>query len=143
LPRRVRQAKRGLIDTLRQSLALFVRVVSSQLRERRSGEIPVKVFAKNPERAKPKGASGGRAVKPSFGLNRGLRQGGNPGTAACRAGLSLRRSGTTTGRTVRGCIRAETFGYLMGGWLRRVNPRSAAGVKQNRPGIEGSKPSGG
>jgi hypothetical protein len=74
-PWRVREAKRRLIDTLWQSLALAVRRVLSQLRERRSGEIPFKVFAKNPERAKPKGASGGRAAKPSFGLDRDLRQG--------------------------------------------------------------------
>jgi hypothetical protein len=74
-PRRVRKAKRRLIDTLRQSLAPAVRWALSQLRERRSGEIPVEVFAKNPERAKPKGASGGRAAKPSLGLDRDLRQG--------------------------------------------------------------------
>jgi len=36
-------------------------------------------------------------------------QGHNPGTAACRAGPVLRHMGTTTGETVGGLIRTETF----------------------------------
>jgi len=43
--------------------------------------------------------------------------------------------------TVSGCVEAETLRRLPGRRkLRRVNPRSAAGVRQNRRGIEGSKP---
>jgi len=46
--------------------------------------------------------------------------------------------------TVGGCVEAETLRRLSGRRkLRRVNPMSAAGVKENRRGIEGRKPSRG
>jgi hypothetical protein len=76
--------------------------------------------------------------------DRGPWQGENPGTAACRAGPVLRYRETTAGETVSGFIR---IGNVSDTWqedkLRRANPKSAGGVKQNRPGTEGSKPSRG
>jgi hypothetical protein len=68
----------------------------------------------------------------------------NPETEAYRAGPALRRRETPLGRTVGGLIRAETHRKpLERGNLRRGNPMSAAGVKENRHGMAGRKPSRG
>jgi hypothetical protein len=49
-------------------------------------------------------------------------------------------SGISAGETVGGFFQAETPGKPFARRkLRRVNPRSAAGVKKNRHGTEGSK----
>jgi hypothetical protein len=97
----------------------------------------------NPRRANPKGASSGRRAKPTAGrqgLPGGQAQKPRPaGPASCFGGWFHLRE-----ETVGGCVRAETHGRLPGRRkLRRGNPRSAAGVKENRRGIEGRKPSRG
>jgi hypothetical protein len=57
---------------------------------------------------------------------------------------SLRAAEILPDSTVGGFLPAERPARPLGrGNLRRVNPRSAAGVKQNRHGIRGSKPSRG
>jgi hypothetical protein len=53
----------------------------------------------------------------------------------------LRRTGTPMGETVCGCFRAETHRIPFGRRkLRRANPKSAAGMKQDRHGLGRSKP---
>jgi len=75
---------------------------------------------------------------------RGFRKGESPGAAVRGAGRSAQVGWQNLGRNGRwGHRRGNTaipFGRRK---LRRVNPRSAAGAKQNRRGIEGSKPSRG
>jgi hypothetical protein len=103
-----------------------------------------RLLPQSPGRVKPMGASSGRRVKsPSFA--RDSWKGRNPEAAACWAGPSrLVETGAPIGETAGGFFRAETLGIPSGRRkLRRVNPTSAAGVKQNRHGIEGRKPSRG
>jgi hypothetical protein len=86
----------------------------NKARERRSGEILIKAFVKDPRRENPKGASGVSDAKPivfrsepSAGIkprNRGPL--GRPDASAW---------GTTAGETVCGFFQAETFEYLSGG----------------------------
>jgi len=103
---------------------------------------------------------------PHQGLRRLALEGRIPWEAPVGGGLKPRRSQGTSGRhgpsirgssgrsdasaaeiplsQRRGFIAAEKVVVASGrGNLRRVNPRSAAGVKQNRPGVRGSKPSRG
>jgi hypothetical protein len=103
---------------------------------------------------------------PRQGLRRLALEGRIPWEAPVGGGLKPRRSQGTSGRhgpsirgssgrsdasaaeiplsQRRGFIAAEEVVIASGrGNLRRVNPRSAAGVKQNRPGVRGSKPSRG
>jgi hypothetical protein len=111
-------------------------------RGRRSGEILAKVFVANPERAKPKGAASGRYANHVCAV-RDSRKGQNPGTAACRAGPVF-RTGYTGGRNGKWVLPGGNVRIPFARRkLRRVNPMSAAGAKQNRRGIEGRKPSRG
>jgi hypothetical protein len=94
----------------------------------------------DPRRAKPMGAASGRRRKTASDA-RDSRKGQSPGTAARRAGPTPSATVATAGKTVSGSFRAETRRIPCGrGKLRRANPRSAAGVKQNRHGLGGSKP---
>jgi len=97
----------------------------------------------NPGRVKPKGGSGDRWTKHPRDL-KGLREGTKPRNRGSSGRLGASAAGTLLSETVRGCFRAET--HRIPSWkgnLRRVNPRSAAGMKQDRQGTEGSKPSRG
>jgi hypothetical protein len=117
---------------------------SEEARERRSDEIPVKASVNNLGRVKPKGATSGRRTKHTSG-----RQGLVGWVKAQKSQLvkpapALRCKGIQTSQRYVGSSRPETV------WLpaarrklRRANPRSAAGAKQNRHGFEGSKPSRG
>ena len=94
----------------------------------------------NPRRVNPRGASSGRRAKPTAGrqgLSGGQAQEPRPaGPASCLG----RRFHLREGRSV-GVVRAVTHRRPSGRRkLRRVNPRSAAGVRKNRRGIEGRKP---
>jgi len=97
----------------------------------------------NPNRANPKGAASGSRANPAVGrqeLSKGLkpRSRGLPGRPAATA---TRR---TAGKTACGFIRAVTRRIPSERRkLRRANPTSAAGAKQNRQGIAGRKPSRG
>jgi len=75
---------------------------------------------------------------------RDSRKGKNPETAAYLGRPNASATGAPIGETVGGFILGVMpripFGRRK---LRRVNPMSAAGVKQNRHGIEGRKPSRG
>jgi hypothetical protein len=105
------EAKRQSIDTLRRRSAEPFGTRPKEARERRSGEILIKAFAKYPGRAKPRGASDGCSVKPTVGRtelwigtkprNRGLL--GRSGASALE---------TTAGETVGGSFQVETSGYL-------------------------------
>jgi hypothetical protein len=97
----------------------------------------------NPRRGKPRGGSSGQQAKHLSG-----RQEFSEGLKPRNRGLSGRPgatvAGTPLGQTVCGSFGAETSRIPSEREnLRRVNPMSAAGVKKNRHGIEGSKPSGG
>jgi hypothetical protein len=97
----------------------------------------------NPRRGNPRGASSGRRAKPTAGrqgLSGGQAQEPRPaGPTSCFG----RRFHLREERSV-GVARAVTHRRPSGRRkLRRVNPRSAAGVRQNRRGIEGRKPSRG
>jgi len=64
-----------------------------------------------------------------------------PGTAAYLGRPNASATGAPIGETVGGLIWGEYLRIPFGRRkLRRVNPMSAAGVKQNRHGIEGRKP---
>jgi hypothetical protein len=94
----------------------------------------------NPGRAKPKGGTSGQRAKHLLD-----RQGLSGGSRPRNRGLSGRPGATVAGAlpgaTVGGSLRVVTPRILSErGNLRRVNPRSAAGAKQNRHGTEGSKP---
>jgi hypothetical protein len=138
---RTDEADQRLIDTLwrrRQGVSR-----GEEARERRSGEIPIKASVSSPGRAKPKGATSGRCAK-HIPVARDSRKGQSPETAARRAGpctSCVRVYRRVNGRWVlpdgNGRIPCERRK------LRRANPRSAAGAKQNRQGFEGSKPSRG
>jgi len=132
---RADEVERKLIDTLgrrRRGANL-----AEQARERRSGEIPIQVSASGPGRAKPKGATSARCAKHTP-FARNSWKGQSPGTAARRAGpcTSVRGyTGEWNGRWVlpdgNGRIPFERRR------LRRVNPMSAAGTKQDRHGSKG------
>jgi hypothetical protein len=75
---------------------------------------------------------------------KGLPEGCDPETESHRAGPALRRREYRLGPTVGGSIRVVTPWMPSGRRsLRRVNPRSAAGTKQDRHGSAGRKPSRG
>jgi hypothetical protein len=94
----------------------------------------------DPKRAKPKGAASGRRVKPRP-TARDSRKGQSPGTAARWAGPALRRRDYRRVKRYVGPSAPETRRIPSErGKLRRANPMSAAGVKQNRHGLGGSKP---
>jgi hypothetical protein len=134
--------RRKLIETLKCRRCGVSRVEKAP--ERRSGEIPVKASAENPGRVKPKGATSGWRTKHTSD-----RQGLVGWVKAQKSQLvkpapALRCKGIQTSQRYVGSSRPETV------WLpaarrklRRANPRSAAGAKQNRHGFEGSKPSRG
>jgi hypothetical protein len=89
------------------------------------------------------GGAGGCRLKNPHGL-KALPAGMNPETEARQAGLALFSGRDNAGPKVCGLLTVERLLRLAGrGNLRRVNPMSAAGVKQNRHGIRGSKPSRG
>ena len=96
-----------------------------------------------PRRAKPKGVSGAWRTKPPTG-HKGLSRGSNPGNRGLLGRPNATAAGAPIGETVGGAIRVVIARIpFERRTLRRVNPMSAAGVKQNRRGIEGSKPSRG
>jgi len=111
-------------------------------RERRQVEILAEAFVEALEGQNPGEHPAVRVLKPCR-VARDSRKGRNPGTAACQAGLHF-GAGIPTGGTVGGFFRSET-GWIPSGRrkLRRVNPRSAAGVKKNRRRTVGRKPSRG
>jgi len=92
-----------------------------------------------PRRVKPMGGSSGRRIKPSHG-RQGLSEGSKPGNRGLLGRPIASAAGATIGETVCGSIRVVTLRKPSGRRnLRRVNPTSAAGAKQNRQGITGSK----
>jgi hypothetical protein len=89
------------------------------------------------------GGAGGCRLKNPYGC-KALPEGANPETEVRQAGLALFSGRDNAGLKVCGFLAAERLLRPAGrGNLRRVNPTSAAGVKQNRHGIRGSKPSRG
>jgi len=135
------EAERMPIETLRRRRP-GESARTGKVRERRQGEIPAKVFVEALERRNP-GEHPAVGVLTTRSVARDSRKGQNPGTAACRAG-PCSGAGIPTGETVCGFFGSET-GRIPSGRrkLRRVNPKSAAGAKQNRHGTAGRKPSRG
>jgi hypothetical protein len=90
----------------------FGRKVASR---KRAGGAWARAHAKlqpaNPERAKPKGASGGCRTNP-VAVVRDSRKGQSPEAAARWAGPGASAPGLPTGKTACGFIPAETRGYL-------------------------------
>jgi len=109
-----------------------------EARERRSGEIPVKTSARDPGREKPKGATSGSRTKHTW-VARDSGKGQSPEAAARQAGpftslwkgiqMSERHVGSPGSETIRLPFERGT--------LRRDNPKSAAGMKQDWHGFEG------
>jgi hypothetical protein len=97
----------------------------------------------NPGRAKPPGVSSGWRTKPSSGRQE-LWEGSKPRNRGPLGRPTASAVGVPMGETVGGCIRVVTPPIpLEREMLRRANPMSAAGAKQNRHGFEGRKPPGG
>jgi len=135
--------KQRPIDTLSRRRIRRVIARTREAGERRPGEVRGKAFAAGPRGANPMGGAGSRRLKNPYGC-KALSEGTNPETAARQAGLALLSGRDNAGSTVCGFLTAERLLRPSGrGNLRRVNPTSAAGVKQNRHGIRGSKPSRG
>jgi hypothetical protein len=133
------EAKRRPIETLGRRRMWRLRQIR-EARERRSGEIPIEAFAKTLEGRNPgeHPADGVLNTRPDA---RDSRKGRSPGTAACRAGLSGHRREQGQAKRYVGASGAVTHRIpFERGKLRRVNPMSAAGVRQNRHGVEGRKP---
>ena len=92
---------------------------------------------------KPKGVTSDRRAKP-LSDRQGLSGGLNPRNRGLLGRPFASAAGAPTGETVRGIIQALIRRIPSErGKLRRVNPMSAAGMKQDRHGTEGSKPSRG
>jgi hypothetical protein len=91
LPAGAEEARRKLIETLgHRRLGVSP---GGKVRERRSGEIPVKAFVGNLGRVKPKGASSGWRTKHTLG-RQGLLEGLNPrncGSSSRPSHLRVRR----------------------------------------------------
>jgi hypothetical protein len=110
-------------------------------RGRRSGEIPAKAFAASPRRAKPKGAASGWRAKHAMAA-RDFREAKTQEPRPAEPASPL--AGYTGGRNGKWVLPSGNVRIPFGRRkLRRVNPKSAAGAKQNRQGIEGRKPSRG
>jgi len=102
------------------------------------GGIPPRLLRANPRRVKPKGASSGRRSKPTFD-RQGFPKGSIPRNRSLRVRPSAPVAGSPVEGTVSGSIRTVMAGCLFGRRkLRRVNPKSAAGAKQNRHGSKGA-----
>jgi hypothetical protein len=137
------EARRRPIDTLRCGWFRRVTVRFHQARERRPGEVLGKVFAgitlegQNPGEAPAVVGLKNRAVaRQSQRYEPGNRRSSGRSGALC-GGIKRRANGT---QVLPGRKAADACGR---GNLRRVNPKSAAGVKQNWHGIRGRKPSRG
>jgi hypothetical protein len=103
-------------------------------RERRSEEALAKVSAENPGRAKPKGGSSVQQAKP-LSDRQGLSGGSIPRNRGPSGRSGASAAGALRGWTVCGLIRVVTPRMpARRESLRRVNPKSAAGVKHNRHG---------
>jgi hypothetical protein len=96
-----------------------------------------------PGRGKPKGASCGYRAK-TVSIRQGFPQRAEPRNRGPSGRPIASAKGTTTGANGKWDFPDGNVGRtLREVKLRRVNPRSAAGVKQNRRGVRGSKPSRG
>jgi hypothetical protein len=135
--------KRRLIDTLRRRCVR--RVIAGPAKRVRgdrakSWSRPLLEYLR---RVNPKGASSGRRVNHTPAA-RDSRKGQSLGIAAYLGRPNASAAGAPVGQTVCGLFRSVTRRIpFERRKLRRVNPKSAAGVKQNRHGIEGRKPSRG
>jgi hypothetical protein len=91
-------------------------------------------------RGKPRGAAGGRRTNTTLG-RQGLLQGAKPRNRGLPGRSVVSAAETTAGKTVCGGFPVATPGLpCVRRKLRRANPMSAAGAKQNRQGTEGRKP---
>jgi hypothetical protein len=135
--------RREPIDTLgRRRIRPLAVVPEKRVRGGRAKSRP-RLSSADPKRAKPRGAAGGRCAKPTPD-RKGLSKGSKPRNRGLPVGPSASAAGVPEGKTVCGCFRAVTRRIpFERGKLRRANPMSAAGVKQNRHGLGGSKPSRG
>jgi len=134
------EAGRRSIDTLRRRRIRRAIARTREACERRAGEIRSKTFASCPRGTKPKGGASGCRLKPPHG-HKALSRGTNPGIAALRAGPPLWRWNNHGAKRYVGSPQPKRLRVPPErGNLRRVNPRSAAGAKQHRHGIRGSKP---
>jgi len=114
---------------------------------KRAGGFPAKSGKRQPPtgpgREKPRGASGGRRANHTFDREE-LPEGSKPSNRRLGGGLAASAAGIPRGETVGGFVWAETSSQpSVRRKLRRVNPRSAARMRQGGQGLEGCKPSGG
>jgi hypothetical protein len=92
------------------------------------------------EGKKLKGAASGRSANP-VAIRQGLSKGAKPRNRCAQFVASSDLELGADGTWVR--LKGNAQPPLARRRLRRVNPKSAAGVKQNRRGLEGRKPSRG
>jgi hypothetical protein len=143
LPGHAVRARREPIDTLRRQRPWPQGLRSAKRVRGGRAESRPRPSSASPRRAKPKGASGGWRANHTP-ATKGLSEGSKPRNRGLSGRPAARAVGRTAGETVCGSASAETLrAPFERGKLRRVNPMSAAGVKQNRHGIEGRKPSRG
>jgi hypothetical protein len=139
----IRQRRGGSRLRLWGAVGLSITCRAWEARERRLGEIPAKAIAEAPWKGETQGrlqrSAGQHLVRSPGTLGRAKAQKPGPIGPARRFG-----GGDTARLTVCGFFRVVTPRIPSErGNLRRVNPKSAAGVKQNRRGTEGRKPSRG
>jgi hypothetical protein len=139
----MRQRRGGNRSTLWGAARLSITCRAWEARERRPSEILVKAIAGVPWKGETQGrlqrSAGQHLVRSPGTLGRAKAQKPGPIGPARRFG-----GGDTARLTVCGFFRVVTPRIPSErGNLRRVNPKSAAGVKQNRRGTEGRKPSRG
>ena len=123
---------------------LFGSAAQRKARERTPGTLGESCRPQALKGEKPKGAAGVRRANNTAGA-RDSRTGQSPEATVVRAGLAASRGVVNrTNNWHVGPLGRKRTEYRSGRRkLRRANPRSAAGVKQNRPGFGGMKPSRG
>jgi hypothetical protein len=140
---RVGKVKPRPIDTPRRRRPAVVRPPSGKRVGGAWAKSRARPRLEGPRRVKPKGAASFRLIN-SVPETRDSRKGQSPEAAARRAGPPLRRRDNRREKRHVGPTAAETRWQPSGRRkLRRVNPKSAAGVKQNRHGLGESKASRG
>jgi hypothetical protein len=144
LPAVAGAAKREPIDTLRRRPRCFFRRQVGEAHERRPGGISVKALARGPWK--------GRSPREHPAIRRAKHTRGPCGTLGRAKAQEPRLAGTGRRFGDGGTGKGNGRWVLPGGnvripserrRLRRANPMSAAGAKQTRHGLGGSKPSRG
>jgi hypothetical protein len=137
-------ARRRPIETLGRRRARELAPAFREARERSPGGSPARSLAERTlEGEKPTGASSGRRANPMLGCQ-GLAGGSKPRSRGPSFWPGVSHRVSRRDKRQVGASPVVTPGIPSGRrMLRRVNPMSAVGMKQDRHGLGGSKPSRG